>query len=115
VLWVLRYIKGTPGQGLFLSFENNLTLNAYCDSDWGGCRTTRCYVSSYCVFLGSSLISWESKKQTNVSRSSAEAEYKAMANTCLELAWLRYILQDLKVELHKPLCYFMLIKQLYIL
>ncbi|KAL6348342.1 hypothetical protein AAG906_005643 [Vitis piasezkii] len=101
-LRVLRYIKGSPGQGLFLPSENNLTLSAFCDSDWGGCRMSRRSVSGYCVFLGSSLISWKSKKQTNVSRSSAEAEYRAMANTCLELTWLRYILKDLKVELDKP-------------
>jgi len=74
-LRVLRYIKGTLGQGLFLPYENNLTLNAYCDSDWGGCRTTRRFISGYCVFLGPSLISWKSKKQTNVSHSLAEAEY----------------------------------------
>ncbi|RVX15598.1 Retrovirus-related Pol polyprotein from transposon RE1 [Vitis vinifera] len=101
-LRVLRYIKGSPGQGLFLPSENNLTLSAFCDSDWGGCRMSRRSVSGYCVFLRSSLISWKSKKQTNVSRSSAEAEYRAMANTCLELTWLRYILKDLKVELDKP-------------
>jgi len=82
-LWVLRYTKGTLGQGLFLPYENNLTLNAYCDSNWGGCRATRRSISGYCVFLGSSLISWKSKKQTNVSRSSVEEEYKAMTNTCL--------------------------------
>jgi len=77
-LRVLRYIKGTPRQGLFLPSENNLTLNAYCNSDWGGCHTTRHSDSGYCVFLRSSLISWKSKKQTNVSRSSAKAEYRAM-------------------------------------
>ena len=98
-LRVLRYIKGTPSQGLLLPSENKLRLQAYCDSDYGGCRTSRRSISGFCIFLGNSIISWKSKKQTNVSRSSAEAKYRAMANTCLELTWLRYILQDLKVPL----------------
>lgn len=96
-LRILKYIKGTPGQGLLFPGSNNLGLKAFCDSDWGGCRATRRSVTGYCVFLRNSLISWKSKKQANVSRSSAEAEYRAMASTCLELTWLCYILQDLKV------------------
>jgi len=56
---VLKYIKGSPGQGLLLSSENNLTLTTYYDSDWGGCQTTRRSVSRYCIFLGSSIISWK--------------------------------------------------------
>ncbi|XP_070673914.1 uncharacterized mitochondrial protein AtMg00810-like [Malus domestica] len=95
-LRILRYIKGTPGQVLLFPVSDNLELKAFCDSNWGACHATRRSVTGYCVFLGNSLISWKSKKQDNVSRSSAEAEYRAMANTCLELTWLRYILQDLK-------------------
>ena len=98
-LRVLRYIKGTLGQGLLLPSQNNLRLQAYCDLDWGGCRTPKRSISGFFIFLGNSIISWKSKKQTNVSRSSAEFEYRAMRNTCLELTWLRYILQDLKVPL----------------
>ena len=61
-LRVLRYIKGIPGQGLVLPSENNLRLQAYCDSDWGGCRTSRPLISRFCIFLGNSIIPWKSKK-----------------------------------------------------
>ena len=110
-LWVLRYIKGTPSQGLLLPSENNLRLQAY--YDLGGCRTSRRSISRFCIFLRNSIISWKSKKQTNVSRSSAEAECQAMKNTCLELTWLRYILQDLKFHgLNQHYCT-VIIKQHY--
>jgi len=52
--------------------------------------------TGYCVFLGGSLVSWKSKKQSNVAKSTAEAEYHTMATACLEITWLRYILDDLK-------------------
>ena len=79
----------------------DLRLQAYCNSDWDGCRTIRQSISGFGIFLGNSIISCKSGKQSNVSISS-EVEYQAMTNSCLELTWLRYILQDLKVPLSEP-------------
>ena len=91
---VLRYLKSAPGQGIFLPSKSDLQLHAYCDSDWASCPIT-----GYFITLGSSPISWKTKKQTIVSRSSAEAEYRSMANTACELIWLRTLLRDLMVPI----------------
>ncbi|KAK1368489.1 hypothetical protein POM88_034581 [Heracleum sosnowskyi] len=92
---VVRYLKSTVGQGILLSSTNPFTLTAYCDDDWGACPETRKSLSRYCVTFGSSLISWKSKKQSTVSRSSAEAEYRAMADVCCELQWLLNLFKEL--------------------
>ncbi|XP_057953536.1 uncharacterized mitochondrial protein AtMg00810-like [Malania oleifera] len=94
---VLWFIKGSPGRGLFYPVNLEIHLRGFSDSDWGACPDTRRFVIGYCVFLGRSLVSWKSKKQSVVSRSSAEAEYRAMANVSCELTWLRYLLSDLQI------------------
>ncbi|KAJ4790834.1 Retroelement pol polyprotein-like [Rhynchospora pubera] len=101
-LRVLRYLKNSPGQGLLLRADNDLRLYAYCDSDWAACPLTRRSLSGYFILLGRSPISWKTKKQHTVARSSAEAEYRSMAAAACELTWLRSLLQFLGVSHPEP-------------
>ncbi|CAM8980748.1 unnamed protein product [Rhodiola kirilowii] len=100
---VLHYLKGHPGQGLHLSSNSSLQLHAYCDSDWASCPLTRRSLTGFFITLGQSPISWKTKKQVTISRSSAEAEYRAMASTCCELIWLKSLLKSLGVAHSAPM------------
>ncbi|XP_052181881.1 uncharacterized mitochondrial protein AtMg00810-like [Diospyros lotus] len=82
---LLPYIKASPRQGLFLSAISSLQLRAFSDADWASCSGTRRSVTSFSVFLGDSLISWKVKKQSTMSQSSAETEYRALASTISEI------------------------------
>lgn len=77
---ILRYIQGSIGFGFHLYKSNVSNLVSYTDAEWGGCPDTRRSTSGYCVFLGDNLISWSSKRQPTLSRSSAEAEYRSVSN-----------------------------------
>ncbi|KAL7586709.1 hypothetical protein Lser_V15G41214 [Lactuca serriola] len=67
--------------------------------NWGGCPDTRRFTSSYCVFFGDNMVSWSAKRQSTLSRSSAEAEYKGVANVIVEACWLRNLLLELQTPL----------------
>jgi hypothetical protein len=95
---ILRYIKGTLDFGLHIGVFGPCSITAYSDADWAGCPDTRRSTSGFCVFLGDNLISWSSKRQTTVSRSSVEAEYQAVAHVVAECCWLRQLLQDLHLQ-----------------
>ncbi|GJY72403.1 ribonuclease H-like domain-containing protein [Tanacetum coccineum] len=96
---ILRYVCGTLDYGLQLFSSTTLDLVAYSDADWTSFPTTRRSTSGYCVFLDNNLLSWSSKRQPMLSRSSAEAEYRGVTNAVAETYWLRNLLR----ELHTPL------------
>ena len=96
VICILRYIKSAPGQGVLYENRGHTQVIGYTYADWAGSPTDRRSTSGYCVFIGGNLISWKSKKQHVVARSSAKAEYRAMALATCELIWLRHLLQELR-------------------
>jgi len=99
---LLRYLKGNLGNEIFFPSNSTLQLRGFSDSDWATCSETRKSVTGYCIFLGDSLVSWKSKKQQTLSKSSSEAEYRALATTTCEIQWLTYILQDLGLPYIQP-------------
>ncbi|KAJ0965657.1 hypothetical protein J5N97_026795 [Dioscorea zingiberensis] len=101
-LRILRYLRGTQFHSLLFPSSSSLELRAYSDADWVGDPTDHKSTTGFCIFLGDSLISWKSKKQPIVSRSSTEAEYRAMASTTAEIIWLRWLLADMGVFLSDP-------------
>lgn len=88
---ILRYVCGTVDHGLRLIACSSLNITAYTDADWGGCALTRRSTTGFCIFLGANCISWTSRKQPTVARSSAEAEYRPLASCAAEVTWLTYI------------------------
>lgn len=96
---ILRYIQGILHLGLQLYKSSSTELVCYTDADWAGCPDTRCSTSGFCVVLGDNLLSWLSKRQPTLSRSSAEAEYRGVANIVSKSCWLRNLL----LELHCPI------------
>ena len=99
---LLCYLKGNPGRGLLFRRDSECQLLGFSDADWGRCPDTRRSISGFCFFLGNSLVSWRSKKQVTVSRSSSEAEYRALVSATCELQWLSYRDRDLHLECFRP-------------
>ena len=93
---ILRYVKATPGQGVFYENRGHTHIVGYSKADWAGSPIDRHSTSGYCLFIGGNLISWNSKKQDVIARSSAEAEYRAMTLATCEFIWLKHLLQKLR-------------------
>jgi hypothetical protein len=98
---ILRYVRGTIDHGLFYT-PGPISLSAFSDADWAGDPNDRRSTSGLLVFLDNNPITWSAKKQLTVSRSSTEAEYRALASASVELCWLRTLIKNLGLYLYDP-------------
>jgi histone deacetylase 1/2 len=94
---ILRYLKHTLRIGLKICKSSSLLVSAFSDADWAGDQDDRRSTGGFAVFLGSNLVSWSARKQATVSRSSTEAEYKAVANATAEVMWIQTLLCELNI------------------
>ncbi|CAN6470472.1 unnamed protein product [Victoria cruziana] len=96
---ILKYLKGTLNDGLVYSKDDQYLdghrLIIYTDADWAGDPDERKFVSGYCIFIGQNVVVWSSKKQKVIARSTAKAEYRAMAAGVADVTWVRHLLEDL--------------------
>jgi len=100
---ILRYLKTSPGKGLFFKKETNRGIEVMSDADWAGSLTDRRSTSGYCSFVWGNLVSWRNKKQSVVARSSAEAEFRALALRICEGMWLKRLLEELQLLVEPPM------------
>ncbi|RVW21952.1 Retrovirus-related Pol polyprotein from transposon RE1 [Vitis vinifera] len=97
---ILRYLAGTLHHGLHLQHSSNSYLNitGFYDADWASDVDDRHSTSGYCLFLGPNLVSWHSRKQHTISKSSTEAEYRSVATLVAEISWLQSLLKELNIS-----------------
>jgi hypothetical protein len=98
---ILRYLVATPCFGIWYPKGSTFYLIGYSDSDYAGCKVDRKSTSGTCQFLGRSLVSWSSKKQTSVALSTTEAKYVAAGQCCVQLLWMRQTLREFGYNLSK--------------
>ena len=91
---ILPYLKPSSCKGILFSKHGHIDIEGYIDFDFTGSKLDRKSTSGYVSFVGGNLVTWRSKKQSVVSLSNAEAEYRALHHATTELTWLRILLSD---------------------
>jgi hypothetical protein len=91
---ILRYLVSMPCFGIWYPKGSTFDLIGYSDSDYAGCKVDKKRTSGTCQFLGRSLVSWSSKKQTSVALCTTEVEYVAAGQCRTQLLWMRQTLRD---------------------
>lgn len=94
---ILKYVKGTISLGLKIEKSPSMLVSVFSDADWAGCPDDRRSTGGFAVFVGSNLVSWSARKQPTVSRSSTEAEFKALANAVAEIMCAQRLLIEMRV------------------
>jgi hypothetical protein len=97
-------VKDTSGLGITFRRSSSTLLSAFSDADWAGCLDDRGSTRGFAIFIGPNLVSWHARKHATMSRSSTEAEYKALANATTELIWVEALLRELGVRLREKPC-----------
>ena len=99
---ILCYWKGAPGRGILYSNHGHNKIECFTDVDWVGSKEDKRSITYYCVFVGGNLVSWKSKRQNVVSRSSVESEYRAMMQFVYEIMWISQFLLEVGIETSIP-------------
>ena len=96
---IMRYLKGTYDFGLYYKRIEKFELNTYTDADWGGNIDDRKNTSGGAFFLGIRLVTWNSKKKSCTSQSTAEANYVVATINCTNIVWIKHLLKGMKEEI----------------
>jgi histone deacetylase 1/2 len=98
---ILGYVKDTLQLGITFTKYSSTFLSAFSEAEWAGSLNDRRSTGGFAIFVGPNLVSWSARKQATLSRSSTDAQYKALANVTAELIWVEALLVELGVKLRE--------------
>ena len=86
-----------------MNFDGTWQIVAFCDSNFAGDKDNRISVTGFCIYIGKCLISWKSRGQKSMTLSSTEVEYVAVSEVCMEIMFIRQVLEFLGVKVNYPI------------